>query len=211
MKILLFLALFFLSFSLSTQEVYSQDNADELGSTNKKYPRLSIESHYVFNSDENVRGVLAEYPDLGLRIRAYKAGPVYFGAAVSFEYKSYTDTPSNVHRYDYRYFYLKPHFYIEFDIANRIRPWVSVGQRIVKVSPVDLNVPVQTGNVIISVRAPEVVRRNDLNITQGLAVDITNRLFVQLQMDVSFFEDNSYKVPMVMSDTEYKAGLGYRF
>lgn len=170
---------------------------------------FSIELNYPIPIDDNLigrnyNGII----DAGLKYRFVNLDFIDIGA--SFNAGMYKNTKDDrVQPFDVTTFIFIPRIYGEFNIKSlpKFHPSVGLGYSILNFRA-DVDRFNNQNNLAVSSSENE----NGINLNLGIAYDITNKLFVQIQYDfIKIGVDN--EVPDIKFNTNInilKIGLGYR-
>lgn len=171
--------------------------------------KFSIELNYPIPIDDNFigknyNGII----DAGLKYRFVNLDFINIGAA--FNAGMYKNTKKDrVQPFDVTTYIFSPKIYAEFNIKSitKIRPSLSLGYSIIN-ARADVDRFNNQNNLSISSSENE----NGINLNLGVAYDITDKLFAQVQYDfIKIGVDN--EVPDIKYNTNInilKIGLGYR-
>ena len=189
-----FLLTFLLIFSIKS---FSQDS------------KFSIELNFPIPIDENFigknyNGII----DVGLKYRFADLNFINIGASLNAGmYKNSKE--ERVQPFDVTTYIFSPRIYAEFNIKSitKLHPSLGIGYSIIN-ARADVDRFNNQNNLSVSSNENE----NGINLNLGLAYDITNKLFAQVQYDfIKIGVDN--EVPDIKYNTNInilKIGLGYR-
>lgn len=188
---------------LNGQELKTTEEGEIMSSINKK--KFSAEVNYNWNTREIVRKPYTEYPELALRYRLLNKRILSLGMGCSAFY--YTYNTSDRSTFQYNMLDIKPHAFLEFKLGKAWRPWIAIGDRITKtyIKQVQPSSPLITTSVLGGTLA------HRLNISSGLAVDLTRYIYVQFQVDETFYyEQIKTDIKELRTDVYLKLGVGIR-
>ncbi len=171
--------------------------------------KFSVELNFIIPIDENLigknyNGII----DAGLKYRFANLNFINIGASLNAGmYKNSKE--DRVQSYDVTTYIFSPRIYAEFNMKSitKLHPSLGIGYSILH-ARADLDRFNNQNNLSLSSNENE----NGINLNLGLAYDITNKLFAQVQYD--FIKIN---VDREIPDIKYnknvnilKVGLGYR-
>ena len=171
--------------------------------------KFSIELNYPIPIDDNLIG--RNYNgivDAGIKYRFVNLD--YMNVGVSFNAGMYKNSKNDrVQPFDVTSYIFSPRIYSEFKIKSisKLRPYVGLGYSILKFKA-DVDRFNSQNNLSISSSESE----NGINLNFGIAYDLTNQLFAQIQYDFIKIGVNS-EIPDIKYNTNInilKIGLGYR-